>query len=79
MQNQIDTELTAPNKGFVFLRLGAGLLIILAIGLWIIMRFAASQADQDLQNWQARMNLIADSRAAEVSTWLNRYPAKFQK
>jgi PAS domain S-box-containing protein len=55
------------------LKAGFGVLAVLTIGLWLIFRFASSQAEQDMENWQTRLNLIADSRAADVSAWLNRH------
>jgi len=60
-------------SGSAILKVGAGVLIVLLVGVWMIMRFAGSQMDQDMANWQSRLNLIADSRAAAVSTWLNRH------
>lgn len=50
-----------------------GILLVLLVGLWLIIRFAESQAQKDLEGWQARLNLIADSRAAAASGWLNRH------
>ena len=73
MQDQNNFETSKNQSGSGVLKLGIGILIVLVIGLWLIMRFAASQANQDIQNWQSRLNLIADSRAADASTWLNRH------
>ena len=66
----MQTDTSSAKSIFTY---GAILLALMAAGLWFITRFAASEAEQDLQNWQSRINLIADSRAAEVSTWLNRH------
>jgi len=69
-----DTAATENEQsGNTVLRVSLAVLFVLAVGLWLIFRFAANQAEQDLENWRARMNLIADSRAADVSAWLNRY------
>jgi len=73
MQDQNNFEASKDQSGSGVLKLGIGILIVLVIGLWLIMRFAASQADQEIQNWQSRLNLIADSRAADASAWLNRH------
>jgi len=61
---------SSGKKIFVFI---AVTLSIMAIGLWIITRFATAEAEKDLESWKIRLNLVAGSRAAEVSTWLNRH------
>jgi len=73
MHDHHNTDLKDEGSSSAFLKFGVGIIVIVVIGLWMIMRFATSQADQDMQNWQSRLNLIADSRAADVSTWLNRH------
>lgn len=50
-----------------------GLVIVLSLAAFAIFRFAESEAEKDLENWESRMALIADSRSAEVSEWLNRH------
>lgn len=52
------------------------LLAILATGialagsvLWAL-RFAETQQQRDLNSWQARLNIIADSRLLDVNNWL---------
>lgn len=50
-----------------------GLLTVLLIAFFAIFKFAESEAEKGLDNWQGKMNLVADSRAAEVSEWLNRH------
>ena len=52
---------------------GVGLLAVIAFSLFFIFRFAESEAEKGLETWEARMSLIADSRADEVSKWLNRH------
>ena len=51
----------------------ASLVLILLIALFAVFRFAESEAEKGLDGWESRMALIADSRAAEVSEWLNRH------
>lgn len=46
---------------------------VLLAGLWFIARFAESEVQKDMAGWQTRLNLVADSRAAAASTWLNRH------
>lgn len=49
------------------------LLIILAVvGVWSINRFVGEERDRELTQWQVRMGIIVDSRAAEINRWLDR-------
>ena len=73
MQDQNSFKASENQSSSGLLKLSVGILVVLVVGLWLIMRFAASQADQDIQNWQSRLTLIADSRAADASAWLNRH------
>ena len=50
-----------------------GLAAILLIALFAVFQFAESEAEKGLDSWKSRMALIADSRVAEVSEWLNRH------
>ena len=50
-----------------------GLLVVLLILVLVTFRFAVSEAEKGLESWQSRMSLVADSRVAEVSEWLNRH------
>lgn len=59
--------------GKSILAAGTGILVVAAIGFFLIFQFAQSEAEQNLVRWQDRLNLVADSRTAEVSTWLNRH------
>ncbi|WP_262692217.1 HD-GYP domain-containing protein [Kordiimonas aestuarii] len=53
----------------------AGIVIIgvAILGFLAILKFAESEAEQNMARWEDRLNLVADSRATEVSAWLNRY------
>lgn len=62
--NESRAALLVPISGFI---------AVMLVALFVIFRFAASQAEADLMSWQSRMNLIADSRKSEVSEWLNRH------
>lgn len=62
---------TNSNKS-ILVYVGVILAVLLA-GLWLITRFAEQQAQQEMAGWEARLNLIADSRAEAASTWLNRH------
>ncbi len=56
-----------------FLAPAIGFMVILSLATFAIFRVAESEAEQGLESWQSRMALIADSRTAEVSEWLNRH------
>ncbi|EXJ16311.1 HD domain-containing phosphohydrolase [Imhoffiella purpurea] len=48
----------------------AALVATLLIAFQGILMFAASERERDVQNLQARMNILVDSRAEAVSAWL---------
>lgn len=49
------------------------LLIILGIlGFWSISHFVGEERNRELTQWQVRMGIIANSRAAEINRWLDR-------
>jgi HD-GYP domain-containing protein (c-di-GMP phosphodiesterase class II) len=58
---------------------GAIILVVASLGFLGILKFASSEAEQNMVRWQDRLNLVADSRATEVSVWLNRYLANVEK
>lgn len=63
-QRESRSNLLAPVAGFI---------LVLAVAAFAIFKFADSEAQKGLENWESRMALVADSRAAEVSEWLNRH------
>ncbi len=44
---------------------------IAASGIFLVSRFAEIDYSRDLRNWQDKLNLIANSRAHEVSGWVD--------
>ncbi len=61
-----------PRRGFdpkiVF---PAVILIVLGlVGAWAIDRFVDGERQRELTQWQVRLGIVADSRAAEVDRWL---------
>ncbi|MGH6894612.1 MAG: HD domain-containing phosphohydrolase [Dongiaceae bacterium] len=61
-----------PKRGFdpkiVF---PAVILIVLGLaGVWAINRFVDDARQRELTQWQVRLGIVADSRAAEVDRWL---------
>jgi PAS domain S-box-containing protein len=62
----------SPKRGFdpkiVF---PAVILIVLGVvGIWAINRFVDDERQRELTQWQVRLSIVADSRAAEVNRWL---------
>jgi len=55
------------------------LVIALAItGVFLLQHLARAAREQGLQNWQARLDLISDSRAEAASVWLNDHLASIE-
>lgn len=69
----------AKNSGKSILAAAGGIFAVAAIGFFLIFQFAQSEAEQNLTRWQDRLNLVADSRTAEVSAWLNRHIASVEE
>jgi len=43
---------------------------IVIVGLWLVAQFTAVDLARDMQSWQEKLNLIAESRASEVNRWV---------
>ena len=49
----------------------AVILVILAVaGIWAINHFVDTERQRELTQWQVRLGIVADSRAAEVNRWV---------
>jgi PAS domain S-box-containing protein len=46
------------------------LLLAGAIAVYLVLRFVAEERQRDVQAWQVRLGIIADSRFAAVNSWL---------
>ncbi|NBO17852.1 MAG: PAS domain S-box protein [Proteobacteria bacterium] len=40
-------------------------------GMWLVARFSDMDYNRDLQGWREKLNLIAESRTAEVDAWVS--------
>jgi len=65
-------ESGAPKRGFdLKILFPTIILIVLAVvGIWAINRFVEEERQRELTQWQVRLGIVADSRAAEVNRWL---------
>lgn len=48
-----------------------GLAAVAVIGVILVVRFVESQEERDMQAWQVRLGIVADTRAAAVDEWLS--------
>ncbi|WP_169570189.1 HD domain-containing phosphohydrolase [Sneathiella limimaris] len=46
------------------------LLVVVIGGIWGTITFVNQQRERDLQNWEIRLGIVADSRLASVEEWL---------
>ncbi|WP_308910732.1 HD domain-containing phosphohydrolase [Pseudokordiimonas caeni] len=60
--------------------IGGGLVALaLVVGFLLINSFADAREAEDMGRWRDRMEIVADSRAADASAWLNRYLAQVEE
>ena len=59
-----------PRFSMTVVMAGAGLALIAIIGVILVFMFVADQRERDLQAWQTRMGIVADSRFAAVNGWI---------
>ncbi len=54
---------------------GIGLLVaaIILTGFWLISRYTTIDLERDMRGWQEKLNLIAESRAADVGHWVGNH------
>lgn len=52
---------------------GIGIIIAAVVlsGLWLITRFTAFDLGRDMQTWQEKLNLVAESRTADINHWVS--------
>jgi PAS domain S-box-containing protein len=65
-------ESGGPKRGFDFKILFPAIILVVlgVIGIWAINRFIDAERQRELTQWQVRLGIVADSRAAEVNRWL---------
>jgi PAS domain S-box-containing protein len=47
------------------------LLVLVAIGFWLVQRFTALDVQRDVQNWQEKLTLVSESRSDAVQQWVS--------
>lgn len=61
----------ARRSSLGILATGAGVLAVAAAGLFLAFQFVAAERERALADWRERMNIIADSRFADMRGWLD--------
>jgi len=70
-----EREVQEAPQGKVQKTLGISVLLLLAVvavGVWATFKFADEQRVRDIQNWEVRLGIVADSRAASIDDWLRK-------
>ena len=49
----------------------AGLVAVAVIGIVLVFKFVDDEKQRDLQSWQLRLNIVADTRVAAINTWVD--------
>jgi len=74
--SDLKVDVEEKNKVYRTLWLGAIALIAIVIaGIWGTISFVEKQRKRDLQNWEIRLGIVADSRAAAIENWLSEQKA----
>ncbi|MEH6545882.1 MAG: hypothetical protein V7701_05610, partial [Sneathiella sp.] len=69
--SEFDTESSGKNKAYTSVAIGMVLLLAVVVaGIWGTFKFIEEQRGRDLQNWEIRLGIVAESRAASVEDWL---------
>ncbi|MCC3304506.1 HD domain-containing phosphohydrolase [Sneathiella sp. HT1-7] len=70
-----DNQLDGTEKKSTYKALSLGVLLLMAVvvaGIWGTFKFVEEQRSRDLRNWEVRLGIVADSRAASVDDWLRK-------
>ena len=62
-----------PNFSPRFYSIAVLVAAIVITGVWLIARFTAVDLARDMQTWQEKLNLIAESRTSEVNKWVSEH------
>lgn len=71
--SDLDEELGTSRKTYKFIWFAAFLLVAVVVaGVWGTISFVEQQRARDVQNWEVRLGIVADSRLASVEEWLSK-------
>ncbi|OUR78590.1 hypothetical protein A9Q83_06845 [Alphaproteobacteria bacterium 46_93_T64] len=69
--SDIKEELGTSPKAYKFIWLAAATLVAVVIaGVWGTIVFVEGQRGRDVQNWEIRLGIVADSRVSAIEKWL---------
>ena len=69
--DQAEEEGAGRRTKNIIIAAGVALAAVVAIGIWAVFAFIEGERQRDLQQWQIRLGIVADSRAREVGRWLD--------
>jgi len=74
--SDISEELGTRSRTYKTLFIGAAALIMVVVaGVWATLNFVEDQRERDIRNWEVRLGIVADSRAAAVEDWITKQEA----
>jgi PAS domain S-box-containing protein len=61
----------AARKTRTIIAVAAAVLVaVIAVGVYAVLAFVDRERERDLQQWQVRLGIVADSRTADVNRWI---------
>ncbi len=69
--DSVEEEGAGRRTRSIIIAAAAVLAFAVVAGIWIVFAFVEGERERDLQQWQIRLSIVADSRAREVSRWLD--------
>lgn len=73
MDQDENTTAAQPHVNFAPKLYGIALIVagIVLLGLWLVTRYVSLDVARDMRTWQEKLNLIAESRAADVTRYVS--------
>ncbi len=71
MSERTDEDGAGQRTRNIIIAAAAVLALIVAGRIWAVFAFIDGERQRDWQQWQIRLVIVADSRASEVSRWLD--------
>ncbi|NMM45242.1 PAS domain-containing protein [Rhodospirillaceae bacterium KN72] len=66
------TKKSALSPRLKMILTAVGVVIFAAVGIALMLQFAASERDREMRQWQSRMSIVIDSRYTDIDRWLTR-------